>query len=99
MLIPLRILIRILLWLLKVITKTSTDIDNLLNAHGNTSFSIVINTYVKANTNLHDTDTNINISTNTNTNTDVNTPRHANNHFHIDINMYIIPVLIYPCIY
>ena len=36
---------------------------------------------------MQNTDTNTYIDTNTNTNIDINTPRQANNHIHMDINM------------
>lgn len=89
----LRKLLRILLWLLIVISNTCTDIDNLLNAHANTSFKYQFyfrnDTYIKADTNMQNTDTNTYIDTNTNTNIDINTPRQANNHIHMDINMYV----------
>ena len=69
------------------------SIDNLLNAHANTSFKYQFyfrnDTYIKADTNMQNTDTNTNANTNTNTNIDINTPRQANNHIHMDINMYV----------
>ena len=57
----------------------------------NTSFSIKTDTYIKANTNMHNTDTNTYIDANTSTsiNIDMSTPRQTNNHIHMDKNMYI----------
>ena len=53
----------------------------------NTSLYFRNDTYIKADTNMQNTDTNTYIDTNTNTNIDINTPRQANNHIHMDINM------------
>ena len=58
------------------ITKTNTDIDNLLNIQDNASINTSINTYIKANTTMNNPNTNINIKT----------PININSHIHIDMN-------------